>query len=297
MGTYYFGARDYDPSTGTWLTQDPYRGPHSRPAALHRYMYADDSPITLVDRNGLYSEAAPIPPLDLDVKIAAESAQLQPGTAGLPTRSANSSMEQTGDQLQLAGTSNSPSLKSLSGGTLRLYIDANGNFAGFECSASAAECEAVKESSWWQRARDWILEKSKVDVLWDFFADEKTGLLYLVTYKYVPEILYNLNPPRSPIEYRLADISKAANASKIANTFRVVGKIFFWIDVGLTPLRYSAAAEAEKDYQDAMAKYGEGYEYREAVEWNRTTKWLDVPPIVGVFLSTMYGIIHPKPCY
>jgi RHS repeat-associated protein len=51
---YYFGACDYDSATGTWLTQDPYRGELMQPATRHRYQYALDNPATLADPYGFY---------------------------------------------------------------------------------------------------------------------------------------------------------------------------------------------------------------------------------------------------
>lgn len=48
----YFGARDYDPATGTWIEQDPYRGRLMEPATLHRTMYVNDNPINGVDEYG-----------------------------------------------------------------------------------------------------------------------------------------------------------------------------------------------------------------------------------------------------
>ncbi|WP_298814483.1 RHS repeat-associated core domain-containing protein, partial [uncultured Chloroflexus sp.] len=43
-GLYEFYARHYDPDTGTWLTQDPYRGQIRDPRSLHRYQYVYNSP-------------------------------------------------------------------------------------------------------------------------------------------------------------------------------------------------------------------------------------------------------------
>ena len=51
-GLYEFYARPYDPATGTWLTQDPYRGQVQDPRSLQRYQYVYDSPVNLVDRYG-----------------------------------------------------------------------------------------------------------------------------------------------------------------------------------------------------------------------------------------------------
>jgi len=49
---YYFGARHYDPETGTWLTQDTYLGELPNPPSLHRYMYNYDSPVNYEDKYG-----------------------------------------------------------------------------------------------------------------------------------------------------------------------------------------------------------------------------------------------------
>lgn len=46
----YF-ARTYDPATGSWLSQDPYRGLLTQPQTLHRYAYVGNNPTT--DRDWL----------------------------------------------------------------------------------------------------------------------------------------------------------------------------------------------------------------------------------------------------
>lgn len=51
-GLYEFYARPYDPATGTWLTQDPYRGNTLDPRSLQRYQYVYNSPVDLVDPYG-----------------------------------------------------------------------------------------------------------------------------------------------------------------------------------------------------------------------------------------------------
>lgn len=50
----YFGARDYDSTTGTWIEQDPYRGRLTEPMTLHRYGYVGDNPATYYDINGYF---------------------------------------------------------------------------------------------------------------------------------------------------------------------------------------------------------------------------------------------------
>lgn len=51
-GTYDYYARSYDPKTGTWLQQDPYRGTLSTPTSQHRYMYEMNSPVNYYDEYG-----------------------------------------------------------------------------------------------------------------------------------------------------------------------------------------------------------------------------------------------------
>ena len=64
-GLYEFYARPYDPATGTWLTQDPYRGQVSQPATLHRYGYVGGNPVNYVDWMGFVAEMS-----EADKKIA-----------------------------------------------------------------------------------------------------------------------------------------------------------------------------------------------------------------------------------
>lgn len=53
-GLLHFHARYYDPATGTWLTQDPYRGRIDTPMTLHRYGYVGGNPVTRVDEYGYW---------------------------------------------------------------------------------------------------------------------------------------------------------------------------------------------------------------------------------------------------
>jgi RHS repeat-associated protein len=45
-------ARTYDPTTGTWLTQDSWRGLLTQPQTAARYAYVTNSPTTLIDPDG-----------------------------------------------------------------------------------------------------------------------------------------------------------------------------------------------------------------------------------------------------
>ena len=49
----HFYARDYDPSTGVWMQQDPYRGRLAEPITLHRYGTLANNPINAVDLMGM----------------------------------------------------------------------------------------------------------------------------------------------------------------------------------------------------------------------------------------------------
>ncbi|HKJ39851.1 MAG TPA: RHS repeat-associated core domain-containing protein [Anaerolineales bacterium] len=51
-GLYHFYAREYDPFTGTWLQQDPYRGQIDSPNSLHRFGYVENQPINYLDLLG-----------------------------------------------------------------------------------------------------------------------------------------------------------------------------------------------------------------------------------------------------
>ena len=55
-GLYEFYARPYDPATGTWLTQDSYRGQVTEPRSLQRYQYVYNSPVNYYDLYGHWPE-------------------------------------------------------------------------------------------------------------------------------------------------------------------------------------------------------------------------------------------------
>ena len=48
-GLYYYGARYYDPSTGTFITEDSYNGTVMDPLSQNRYVYAQDNPMKYTD--------------------------------------------------------------------------------------------------------------------------------------------------------------------------------------------------------------------------------------------------------
>lgn len=50
LNNYY--ARTYDPTTGSWMAQDSWRGLLAEPQTLSRYAYVNNSPATLVDALG-----------------------------------------------------------------------------------------------------------------------------------------------------------------------------------------------------------------------------------------------------
>ena len=55
-GLVYFGARNYDPQVGRWLTQDVYRGELNEPLSMHRYAYVLNNPVTFLDIYGYLAE-------------------------------------------------------------------------------------------------------------------------------------------------------------------------------------------------------------------------------------------------
>jgi RHS repeat-associated protein len=58
LGLYYLRARYINPTTGPFLSRDTYSGITTDPASLHKYLYANGSPINFADPTGMFSEAA-----------------------------------------------------------------------------------------------------------------------------------------------------------------------------------------------------------------------------------------------
>ena len=61
LNLYHFYARDYEPTTGVWLQQDPYRGRLPDPKTLHRYGYVGANPVTYSDWLGFAASGMPYP--------------------------------------------------------------------------------------------------------------------------------------------------------------------------------------------------------------------------------------------
>ncbi|MBN1331691.1 S8 family serine peptidase [Candidatus Dojkabacteria bacterium] len=51
-GTYYYGSRNYDPTSGTWNKQDSYRGEPKSPLSRNRYIFVEGDPVNSVDEYG-----------------------------------------------------------------------------------------------------------------------------------------------------------------------------------------------------------------------------------------------------
>ncbi|MFZ3591871.1 RHS repeat-associated core domain-containing protein, partial [Bacillus sp. DJP31] len=49
---YFMGWRDYDPTTGRFITPDEYEGTEEDPTSLNRYLYADADPVNNIDPDG-----------------------------------------------------------------------------------------------------------------------------------------------------------------------------------------------------------------------------------------------------
>lgn len=54
-GLYYFRARYYNSSTGTFITADSYSGTLSDPVSLHKYLYANANPVMNSDPTGYFT--------------------------------------------------------------------------------------------------------------------------------------------------------------------------------------------------------------------------------------------------
>jgi RHS repeat-associated protein len=53
LGVYYNRARFYDPKNGRFLNADPSEGTQDDPVSLHKYLYARNNPVSLIDPSGL----------------------------------------------------------------------------------------------------------------------------------------------------------------------------------------------------------------------------------------------------
>ena len=56
-GLYYLRARYMNPSTGTFISMDPYSGTINDPVSLHKYLYANANPVSYIDPTGYFSIA------------------------------------------------------------------------------------------------------------------------------------------------------------------------------------------------------------------------------------------------
>jgi RHS repeat-associated protein len=56
-GFYYLRARWYNPENGLFVSRDPWSGDLQTPISLHRYVYANASPVNLWDPNGWFSQS------------------------------------------------------------------------------------------------------------------------------------------------------------------------------------------------------------------------------------------------
>ncbi len=54
-GFYYLRARYMNPQNGNFITMDPYSGSLNDPTSLHKYLYANASPVNFTDPTGYYS--------------------------------------------------------------------------------------------------------------------------------------------------------------------------------------------------------------------------------------------------
>ena len=52
LALYYLRARYYNPATGRFMSRDPEEGKASKPASLHKYLYAGGDPVNMTDPRG-----------------------------------------------------------------------------------------------------------------------------------------------------------------------------------------------------------------------------------------------------
>jgi RHS repeat-associated protein len=313
LETYYFGARDYDPSTGTWLTQDIYRGETNSPLTLHRYLYSLNNPATLTDPYG-YS-------VDTDLDLSAYG-QISLYTSGNGERGSSEAYNNSVESIYLAGVQNDPMLKSLFGGS-NLRLDTCGYLAlgnGIETSCSQLELSWIESLIMF---RDSLIMKyantpqlledlrnklissplqflNSINTAFGEFdpgirALYSRGIAYKLFGKILPDLYYRIKPPRSSLEFQLVGINKAFIGSKVINTVRAVGdklKIIEWVT---TPIRIWDYADAKKSYFETREKYGEDNFITESAKWEANYKGWSVIPFVGEGVAAIKSFFSPKP--
>jgi RHS repeat-associated protein len=57
LGDYYLRARYYDADTGRFVRRDTFEGWLNQPGSLHKYIYANDNPVSFIDPSGYFSLA------------------------------------------------------------------------------------------------------------------------------------------------------------------------------------------------------------------------------------------------
>ena len=83
-GLLEFAARTYDPTSSTWLQDDPYRGTAARSASLNRYAYVEGAPESFVDAYGFHRAAAALQAQRLAAAQAARAAAQRAVLAATP---------------------------------------------------------------------------------------------------------------------------------------------------------------------------------------------------------------------
>lgn len=91
---YDFFARQYDPDTGTWLTQDSYRGQIAEPRSLHRFQYVYNGPINYYDPYGYWPEF-----LDNAVKTVTSTVSNATNTVSSAVESAGNWIDENKDTI------------------------------------------------------------------------------------------------------------------------------------------------------------------------------------------------------
>jgi hypothetical protein len=150
-------------------------------------------------------------------------------------------------------------------------------------------------------SRDWILEKAQYFSLAETLLNQPWATNFATNLfgKYIPTVSYWLNAPGSPLEYRLADISKAASYSKASRQVATASKFLaiagYVLDIATTPLRYAEYKEAEETYKATEAAYGEDDFSTISAKWESDFKKTSVVPVFGEGFAVVKAFFKPKP--
>ena len=159
LNNYY--SRTYDPTTGSWMSQDSWRGLLTEPQSLSRYAYVNNSPSTLVDALGNKPYDPPMqvnsknadgwvytpPPIETGTVLSIQEYS-QDREAGLCEGQSSYNQQPCEDEVLITVTHKSGGIDCAT--DMKVGMDANQVAINEACGKAFAE-EQMKNAPQWQK--------------------------------------------------------------------------------------------------------------------------------------------------